>query len=451
MTSLPRPAVTPARPWTFPEPTRTALDNGLTVLAYHLPGQHVVSVRVAVPLPLSREPYLAEGVATIMARTLDEGTQRYDSQAFAQLMERRGVRIEAGVAEAGLTVALDAASPNLAYGLDLLRQAITEPAFPDSEVTREVRRRLADIEQERANPGSRAALEFIATHWDRTQRASRPGAGRKESVAAITAPDVRRFHELEVGPQGGTVVVAGDLTGIDAAGQIEHALGGWGGGRTPAPDLRGVEPTRAPDAYRIVLVDRPGSVQTELTVGGRGPDRMVSGGWAPYPAAAFAMGGAPTARIDAVLREDKGYTYGIRSAFRPRRRGGLFVTSGSVRADATVDSLDLLLGLLDAGRDGFTDTEAAAASDFLVMTAPGRFVTADVVADEAASLSLEGLTTDFTTAMLRDLAGLDGQRLTEAYRRYVTGEWTVVVVGDAEVHLAGIEALGRGPVTVVPV
>jgi predicted Zn-dependent peptidase len=162
------------------------------------------------------------------------------------------------------------------------------------------------------------------------------------------------------------------------------------------------------------------------------------------------VGGSPNARIDAVLREEKGYTYGIRSVFRPRRVGGLFLTSGSVRADATVESVRLLLDLLESGREGFTTEEVQAGVDFISKTAPGRFATADAVADEAATMALDGLTTEFTTQMLEAMLDLDGDQLTAAYREWVQGEWTVVVVGDAGSYADGVRELGIGEVSVVP-
>jgi zinc protease len=164
----------------------------------------------------------------------------------------------------------------------------------------------------------------------------------------------------------------------------------------------------------------------------------------------FVVGGSPNARVDAVLREDKGFTYGIRSSFRPRQRGGVFLTSGSVRADSTVEALGLLLEILDKARDGFTQEETRAGVDFIGRTAPGRYATADIVADEAAGLSLEGLTTEFTTANLRALADVDAQVLATAYGRYVTGEWTVIIVGDASAYAEGVRGLGRGEVTILP-
>jgi predicted Zn-dependent peptidase len=198
-------------------------------------------------------------------------------------------------------------------------------------------------------------------------------------------------------------------------------------------------------------------VQSEILIGCPGPDRSVEGGWAPYPVIGFMLGGSPNARVDAVLREEKGYTYGIRSSFRPRRSGGLFMTSGSVRAETTVESLRLLIDILQSGSKGFSEKEVRSGVDFISKTAPGRYATADAIADEAEMMALDGRTTDFTTANLRDLATVDVERVTQSWSRFATGAglaaaeggWTIVVVGDAATFRDEVAGLGIGPVTVV--
>jgi len=444
---LERPEVSPPEPWSFPPAQRSELPNGLTVVSYDIPGQYVISVRLAVPMPLDREPRDLEGIATIMARTLDEGTARHTAEEFAELMERKGIALGAGVNESGLIVDLDVSKRHLSEALDLLSQAVREPAFPANEVSRHVKTRLAEIDQERAVPGQRAAMEFVATYFDAHERASRPTAGTKETVSLITPQDLVAFHAENVVSRGATVVVSGDLSDLDVVSEIEQALGSWGG--APAGAFEPREAARAADSSRIVFVDRPGSVQTEFYVGCPGPDRGVEGGWAPYQVLSFVVGGSPNARVDAVLREDKGFTYGIRSGFRPRRRGGMFLTSGSVRADSTVEALGLLLDILDQAREGFTPQETQSGVDFIGRTAPGRYATADAVAEEAAGLSLEGLTTEFTTANLLALADVDAATLEAAYGRFVKGDWTVVVVGDASLYADGVRGLARGEVTVI--
>ena len=444
-----RPEVQPPEQWAFPEPSRHRLANGVELLAYDVPGQYVVSVRTVLPVPLSVEPREVEGVATIMSRLLDEGTDQHTAEEFAELLERKGIALGASVSDGGLAVDLDVPKARLEEALDLLRQVLAEPVFPQQEVDRHLRTRLAEIEQERAVGAHRAAWELIATLFDDGDRASRPTGGTSTSVAAITREHLVDFHRQHVGPRGMTVVVAGDLQGLDTLGAVERTVGTWrNDAQVDEPAPRAATP--AADAARVVVVDRPGAVQSDLVVGCPGPDRRAEGGWPAYPVLSFVVGGSPNARIDAVLREEKGYSYGIRSGFRPRRVGGLFLTSGSVRADSTVDAVRLLLEILDGAREGFTDQEVRAGVDFLGKTAPGRFATADTLADEAAMLALDGLGTQFTTDMLTAMRDLTPQDLQTAYRRWVDGRWTVVVVGDAASCADGLRELGIGAVTVVP-
>jgi predicted Zn-dependent peptidase len=383
-----------------------------------------------------------------MARLLDEGTARHTPEEFAELLERKGIALGAGMSESGLGVDLDVPKRHLPDAFDLLRQALAEAAFPEAEVQRHVRTRLAEIEQERALPPHRAAREFIATYFDPAERASRPTAGSAETIGAIAREDIVAFHEQQVGARGTTVAVAGDLSGVDCVALVGETLGTWTGAERRTVTAEEA-PRRAPNAARLVIVDRPGSVQTELAVGGSGPDRRVAG-WAAYPVLSFVIGGSPTARLDAVLREDKGYTYGIRSSFRPRRRGGLFMTTGSVRADVTAEALQLLVGLLNAAREGFSEEEVRAGVDFLGKTAPGRYATADSIADEAATMALDDLDTTFTTRTLQEMRDLTPPDLATAYSRFADGAWTIVLVGDASVIEEGVKSLGLGDVSVVP-
>ncbi len=441
----PRPTVSPPQPWAFPQPQRHRLANGCRVLAFDLPGQHVISVRLGIPALLSAEPQDIEGVGLIMARCLDEGTERHTAEEMAELLERSGIAFGAGLGERGLVVDVDVPRRNLGTALELLTECLTSASFPEGEVRRQVRHRLADIAHDRADAGSRAALEFIAAYFDPDERASRPTGGTAGSVATITADAVRAHHRRTVHPDRATLVVAGDLSGTDLVELLEQTVGSWSAdSRTAPPAAEQRAAVRALAAGQVVLVDRPGSVQTELYLGGPGPDRRDPHGWGAYQVLSFLVGGSPNARVDRVLREEKGYTYGIRAGFRPRASGGLFVAAGAVRADVTAAALDTLVDVLRLRGEELTEDEVRAAADFVARTAPGRYATADAVADEAVGLALDGLPTDFVTSTVEQVRTLTRDQAAQAWDAHVSGGWTVVLVGDAA---ATADAAARhGPV-----
>jgi zinc protease len=442
-----RPEVRPPGEWAFPVPRQMQLANGLRLLLVDLPGQHVLSLRVNLRLPVSLEERGTEGSTLLMARALDEGTSRHTSEELAELAERHGIAWGTGAGERGVHLGLEVTARHLGTAVALMTECLAEATFPEVEVARLVRHRVADIAHDEADPGSRAALEFVRTYYDDRDRPHLPLGGTRETVAALTPEHLRARHQ-QLSPRGGTVVLAGDLSAAPGAVPVVAATLGTWQGSGELVDLPGPA-RRAGGAGRVVLVPRPGLAQTEVYLGRPGPDRRTRHGWGTFQALGMLLGGSPHARIDRVLREERGYTYGMRAGFRPRAVGGLTVVGGSVRADATLDALRELRLILDTPGAELTDREVREAADFLEMTAPGRYGTADAVADEIVALAGDGLEPSTVTETLASLRTLTADRVAAAWDEVRGGPpWTLVLVGDPE-HTRGLETLGLGPVTVV--
>ena len=143
-----------------------------------------------------------------------------------------------------------------------------------------------------------------------------------------------------------------------------------------------------------------------------------------------------------MLREEKGWTYGMRAGFRPRSRVGEFTVSGSFTTESTAEAVQEMVRLLRTVRDGIEEKAATEARDYALLTAPMRYATAQVVAHEAAVLALDGLTPEYTTRTLAELAELDADSMAEAWRRWCGGRWVLVLVGDASVWQADLADLG---------
>ena len=207
MTFYPRPQAGPARPWGFPAPERMALTSGLTVLRCHRPGQRIIAVELLLDAPLDAEPAGVDGVATIMARALSEGTDRHTAEEFAAELERCGATLDAYADHAGVRVSLEVPVSRLERALSLLADALRAPAFRADEVDRLVRNRLDEIPHELANPGRRAARALYAELFDPAERVSRPRQGSEETVARIDAAAARAFYEAHVRPSTATFTV----------------------------------------------------------------------------------------------------------------------------------------------------------------------------------------------------------------------------------------------------
>lgn len=448
----PQPPAGEVRPWSFPLPERNTLPNGLTVLRSHRPGQRVIAVEVHLTAPLADEPAGQEGVATIMARAFSEGTDRLSAEEFAAELERCGATLDAHADHAGVRVSLEVPASRLARALGLLADALRAPAFHDSEVERLVRNRLDEIPHELANPARRAAMALSATLFPASSRMSRPRQGTAETVERIDAKAVRAYYEAHVRPTAATAVVVGDLTGVDLDAVLRDTLGAW---RGPAATPPTWTPVAVDDAARVVIVDRPGAVQTQLLIGRTGPDRHDPV-WPAQTLGIYCLGGTITSRLDRVLREEKGYTYGVRAFGQVLRSSAdgtglsLLGIRGSVATEVTEPALvDVWQVLRTLAEEGLTDAERDVAVQNLVGVAPLRYETAAAVAATLADQVEEELPDDYQARLYTRLAETGTvEASTAAVRAFPVDRLVTVLVGDAERIADPVRGLGIGEVTV---
>ncbi len=425
--SGPRPAIAPPRPWNFPTPRHDELDNGLEVISYRLPGQYVAAASLVLDLPLAAEPAPLEGVAAITSRTLDEGTTEHSADEYAELLESAGAGFGVDVSSAGLQLILDVPVRRLDRALALLAEAVVSPALAPADVGRQVQLRLAEIEQARANPSQAVAVAFRRAVFLAGSRYSRMTDGEPGTVAAITADAARAFHRDHFGPRGAKLIISGEVEDGVAGLAAEH-FGSW----RPARQQQVEHQPPAAGDQQAVIVHRPGAVQADLQLGGFGIDR-TDPRWADITVAAYIMGGAFLSRLNSVLREQLGYTYGVRMTFHPLRAGGTFSVSGSFRTEVIGDALQQVRRLLRIEDRPFTAEEVVDAVTYFTGVAPLRYATAAGVTDQAAVQALALLPEDYPDRRLTALGRVTAESAAAAYTSLVDPDrLTLAIAGDAD-------------------
>jgi predicted Zn-dependent peptidase len=453
MTFHPQPQPGEARPWAFPAPERGALSNGLTLLTSQRPGQRVIAVEVLLAAPLDAEPEGLDGVATIMARALSEGTDKHTAEEFAAELERCGATLDAHADHPGIRVSLVVPASRLDKALGLLAEALRAPAFAEDEVRRLVANRLDEIPHELANPSRRAAMALSAELFPPGLRCSRPRQGTEDTVRGIDAAAVRAFYDAHVRPATTTAVVVGDFTGIDLPALLDDTLGRWTGSKAaprPRPAIT------SDDTARVVIVDRPGAVQTQLLIGRTGADRQDPV-WAAQVLGVYCLGGTLTSRLDRVLREEKGYTYGVRAfgqvllSSADGTGAAVLAMSGSVATEVTGPALaELRQVVRTLAEGGLTDDERDVAVQNLVGVAPLRYETASAVAGTLADQVEQQLPDDFQATLYARLARTGTVEATAAVvSAFPLDRLVVVLVGDASAIAEPVRELGIGPVSIV--
>lgn len=431
----PRPAVTPPAPWRFPAPRHHRLGNGVTLLTHHMPGQHVATVTCHLGIPATAEPDGCDGITAVMAACLGAGSHDITARDFERRAAAAGITWTTSPGWTGPAITLELPARQLPAALDLLYWAVAEPAFDPAEVAGQVQLAAAAIAGAAAAPGTRVLQELPAAVYEDGSRAARPAEGTLATVAQLTPDMIARYYDQQVRPAATTVVIAGDLTGLDTDRLAEEAFGIWrdnrpaGGGGGLLPDPVPL-PRRQPAA---VLVDQPGAAQTQLLLAAPVPGRGHIG-WNALQVAARILGAPLTGRLDAQVRERSGNSYTIQAGLTELVPGtGLLLVTGAVDGPATPATLAGIKDILAAPlRDGFTSAEHTAAAGAIAGMLPLAYETPAALAAITADLAACGLAPDYLDVFLDDIAGLTAEVVSGAYKSHLGPDrFTLIAVGDA--------------------
>jgi zinc protease len=445
-----RPTPGEPRPYHFPAFERLELANGLGLIAVQLPARELVTASLVIPSGAGDEPDDQAGVTTLMARGLTEGTSRHDAIELVEATERLGASLHAEAGWDAISVGIDVPVERLALALDLMAEVLAEPTFPEHEIERLRDERLNDILQARADPRRRAEERFVDAIYTRESPYRRPASGVQETVATLDAAACRQILAKRFDPARMTLIVGGDLDGVDVRRLAEDRFGGWA--RSSTADTPGpiTAASGLPAGMRPLRVDhRPGSVQTEIRIGHVGLPRLIPDFHALSVMSAI-LGGLFMSRLNMTLREEKGYTYGASAGFDLRRAPGPFAARSAVNSEVTVPAVLDMLEELERIRSGdVTEDELRAARDFLVGVFPLRFETPPAVVGSIAGLVVQGLPFDELSRYRPAIEAVTAADVRAAAAAHIHPDRSaIVLVGDADGFLPALEAAALGDITV---
>ncbi len=394
------------------------------------------------------EPAAQGGSTVLSSRALTEGTERYDAVALVEATERLGASLHAEAGWDAYTVGIDVPATRLEPAMELLAEVVAHPTFPEHEVDRIRDERLNDILQARADPRRRAEEMFVDTIYVPDAPYHRPAAGQPETVSGLDGSALRGAWERGLDPAAMTLIVGGDLTGIDVGRMADGFMGGWTA--SPAAQTAGpILATSAVSSRFVRLIHRPGAVQTEVRIGHVGLARRIDDYHAVSVMGAI-LGGLFSSRLMMKLREEKGYTYGAYASFDLRRAPGPFSVRAAVNTEATAPAIVDALAELDRIRDEpVSDAELRAARDFLIGVFPLRFETPGPVVGAVGGLVIHGLPDDELAVYRPAIEAVTAEDVRAAARAHIQPESAaIVLVGDADAIASAVEAAGIGPVSI---
>ncbi len=435
MTS-PIPDVPVLRPPRLPRVTTAATATGLAVVAVRRPAVPMAELRLRLPAP-SRTA--AERATTaLLARTLLAGTGAADDLAIARAVQEIGGSLTVGASRDDIVVSGRALARHLPRLAAIVADVLRGAAYPTDRVRNRRERLRSELVIRRANPDTIAADAVGRRLYGRHPYGL--GSVDPDRVARIGRGALVARHEAAVHPAGGSLVVVGALRPAAAVAAVAEALAGWDGTGTqlelPPPPVVRPGP--------VVVVDRPGAVQSNLRFASTGP-RRAAPDYAAATLATVALGGYFSSRLVANLREDKGYTYSPRAAIRHLAAGSQIVVGAEVATEVTAAAFHEAhyeLGRMITGPPDGAELDSARRYRIGMLTT--SLQTQGGLASQLSSLLAGGLDLAWLRRHLRDLATAAPGDAAAAARRWLAPErLATVMVGDAARIVPQLEGLAE--------
>jgi predicted Zn-dependent peptidase len=415
----------------------------------------MVSLILLITRGAAADPPRQDGLAAITADMLDEGSGGRSAIQMHEALARLGAQFDTDIGSDATAISVTALSRVTDRVLPLVGDIVTRPSLAESDFERVRQLRLHRLKQLRDSPAAVADRAFLSLLYGEDPYGHSP-IGNEASLASVTIDDVRSFHAREIVPDAATLIAVGDCDHSTMARLAADAFADWreDQGRTKhqAPSTLDRSLSAPVPGPRLAVVPRSRAPQSELRIGQVAAARQTP----DYHALALAnaiLGGQFVSRVNLNLREDKGFTYGARTAFEFRRRPGPFVLQVSVQTAATVQAIHESIAEIGGirGTRPVTPEELSFGIAALTRGYARNFETADQIGRAVMQLALYDLPDDYYAQFVPRIEAVSQDEVSRVMSRYIDpARLTTLIVGDLDVFGAELGGLGLGDPRVLP-
>lgn len=437
----PPPVVTTPAIWTG------TLANGLALSGIEDREIPVARFEIAIDGGQLRDDPRKPGAASLVGEMLTRGTRTKTRQQFENALKALGASVSVGVNEERTVISVTTLARNFRPTAALIEEMLTAPRWDPAELALAKAAATAGVQASRARPDYLALQVAKQAMYGDGVLANDP-RGTPQSIAALTLDDLKAFKAATYSPRATRVRVAGAVSQDEAQAAFVGLARSWQG---VAQARSGSVAFAGPQRTRILFYDVPGAKQSAILFAHPGPARGAPD-WFQARASNFILGGGGFAsRLTQELREGKGYTYSVRSAFEGSASGGRFTVASPVRANVTLEAATLMRDIVRDYGKSYSDADLTLTKGSMAKSRAREFETLDAKVRLLGTIGDNGLPADVVARENAQLAALDRGTVRQVAKSYFdTDRMIIVVVGDAASQAKRLEALGYGAPVVVP-
>lgn len=425
----------------LPEIWETKLSNGLNVRGIQHDELPLVTFELAIDGGFLLDDTAKLGVANLITDALMEGTQNKTPEELEEAIELLGASIRWYTTREEIVVNANCLSRNFEKTLALVEEMLLQPRWDSLQFELAKIRTINELEQREADPQYLASNAMYKLLYGPKHVFANNMAGTKESVAKITLEDLKAFYDKNFSPAISRFNIAGNITQQEVTTALASLAGKWKDKPVSFPDYT---TPAAPDHSTIYFVDVPGAKQSVIYAGSLSIPR-TNPEFFDATVMNYKLGGSFSGKLNLILREEKGFTYGARSYFSEMKNPAPFIASSSVRSDATLESVSIYKNVMETYREGISQEDLDFTKNALIKSNSRRFETIGSLLSVLSSISKYNLPPDYILKEENVVRNMTAARHKELAQQYIRpGQMIYVIAGDAATQLKPLAKIGYG-------
>ena len=418
------------------------LPSGMKVMG--ITNQEVPLVQFSLDImggQLLEQPQNA-GISNLLANLMTKGTAKKTPAELEEAIELLGASIYANASEEKITISGNTLAKNYAETIDLVREILLEPRWDEKEFELIKQQTLSRLQQQKGDPNAIAQNEFNKLIYGEDNILSYNELGTTETLQNISIEDVKNYYEENLSPIASTFMVVGAIDKEAAVKPVRAISANWPPKNIDFPEI---PEFKLPEKSKVYFYDVPGAKQSVFAFGAPALS-ATDENFYPAEVMNYRLGGGSFAsQLTQELRENKGYTYGIRSRFMDRSYIGPFMISSGVRSNITFEAAELVRDILKNYPSGFNAEDLDVTKSYMIKSNARRFETLGAKLNMLQEISDYGYDYDYIKEREKKVEELSVMDIQDLARRYVDPErMYYLIVGDAETQLEKLEELGYG-------
>lgn len=415
------------------------LSNGIKLIGVN--SNEIPKVNISISIPFGHRFELKDksGTAYLMAKLLEESTQMHSSEEIEKMLDKLGSSISVSAGSEELSVNVSSLKTNLDATLKIADEIFFSPKFSNEDFELAKKEQLDGITQMQTSAATIASLIYNKLIYGNNHIMSVPGIGTTESVNSLTLQDVKDAY-AKLSSDGASIAVSGDISKDEIAGKLAFMSK-----LKSVPSTRDAEPAIPSIAKtKIYFVDKKNAPQSEIRVGYMGIPYDATGEFYKNSIMNFAFAGAFNSRVNYLLREVRGFTYGVRGGFSGSKFAGPYTIGGGFRANSTDSTImDMMSEMKKYIEKGITEEELTFTKNAMAQSDALKYESSWQKLGFIKRILEYNLDKNYVQTQGEILKGISKSDIDARAKKYLPiNNMVILIVGDKASNFEKVKALG---------